>query len=128
MATILIIDDEPEILRVLRRVLEAKGHVVEEASDGQTALRHFAGHPTDLVITDIYMPEMDGIEFIMRVKEAFPEARIIAISGGGGLVKEEVLGAAAELGADMILEKPFSADQVTDAVTQVLVQPPAASP
>jgi len=125
MATILIIDDQPEILRTLRRVLEAHGHVVEEASDGQTALRHFAGRPADVVITDIYMPEMDGIEFIMRVKEAFPEARIIAMSGGGGLAKESVLGAAVKLGAELVLEKPFTAEQVTEAVARALAGPPA---
>lgn len=123
MATILIIDDQPEILRVLRRVLELHGHVVAEASDGRTALRHFAGRPADVVITDIYMPEMNGIEFIMRVKEAFPEARIVAMSGGGGLAKEDVLGAAQRLGADAILQKPFTVEQVKETVEGVLGKP-----
>jgi CheY-like chemotaxis protein len=86
MASILIIDDEPEVLRVLKKVLEGAGHSVTEAADGKTALRWFAGRPTDLVVTDIYMPEMDGLEFLMRLREAFPETPVVAISGGGHLV------------------------------------------
>lgn len=120
MATILIIDDDPDVLRSLRRVLESGGHSVVEAGDGQTALRHFAGQPTDLVITDIYMPEMDGIQFIMRLKEAFPEARVIAMSGGGWQAKENVLGAASILGAEAVLEKPFTVEDVASAVERVL--------
>lgn len=123
MATILIIDDDPDVLRPLRRILESKGHTVAEASDGQTALRYFAGHPTDLVLTDIYMPQMDGIEFIMRVKEAFPEARILAMSGGGRLSMDSVLGAASKLGAEDVLAKPFTADEVLAAVDRALASP-----
>ena len=120
MANILIIDDDPEILRVLRKVLEAEGHSVREASEGKTALRHFAGDPADVVISDVYMPEMDGIEFLIRLKEAFPEARVIAMSGGGHLSKDRVLGAASMLGADSILEKPFTVGEVIGAVEQAL--------
>jgi two-component system NtrC family sensor kinase len=116
-------DDDPEILRALRRVLESKGHSVSEASDGKVALRRFAGNPPDLVITDIYMPEMDGIEFIIRVREAFPEARILAMSGGGFLSQDRVLGAASLLGAEDVLEKPFTGEEVLDQVTRVLQKP-----
>lgn len=120
MASILIIDDEPEILRVLKRTLESEGHTTIEAPDGQAALRRFAGQPTDLIITDIYMPHMDGIEFIIRVRETFPEAKVIAMSGGGHLSQDKVLGAASMLGADRVLEKPFSIEEVLEAVTRVL--------
>ncbi|MDP2957868.1 MAG: response regulator [Longimicrobiales bacterium] len=123
MASILIIDDHPEILRVLRKVLEGAGHTVTEAPDGKTALRWFAGKPTDLVLTDIYMPEMDGLEFIMRVREAFPETRVIAMSGGGFLGKDQILKAAAILGARQILEKPFTSEGVLEAVERALVDP-----
>ena len=116
MARILIIDDQPAVLRALRRTLERAGHQVTEAADGKTALRHFAGNPTDLVISDIYMPEMDGIEFLLRVREAFPEARIMAMSGGGHLSKDRVLGASRMLGAVAVLEKPFSQTEVLEAV------------
>jgi len=123
MASILIIDDEPEVLRVLKKVLEGAGHSVTEAADGKTALRWFAGRPTDLVVTDIYMPEMDGLEFLMRLREAFPETPVVAISGGGHLSKESVLGAATLLGADQILAKPFTAEEVLAAVARALGSP-----
>jgi CheY-like chemotaxis protein len=126
MARILIIDDDPDILRLLRRILESRGHTVLEAADGSTALRHFAGNPADLVLTDIFMPHMDGIELIMRVKEAFPEARVVAMSGGGRLPMSNVLGAASMLGAEDVLAKPFTADEVLAAVDRVLAGPRAA--
>lgn len=120
MASILIIDDDPQILHALRRVLEKEGHAVVEAADGKAALRRFAGDPTDVVISDIYMPEMDGIEFLIRVREAFPEARIIAMSGGGFLDQESVLAAASKLGAVGVLEKPFSPEECLEAVQKAL--------
>ena len=120
MASILIIDDEDPVREMLRRLLERVGHRVYEAADGKTALRMYAGNPTDLVITDIYMPEMDGIEFLIRVLEAFPEARVIALSGGSFLGKEEVLRDAAQLGAVGILEKPFSVEECLDVVGRAL--------
>ena len=120
MASILVIDDEHPIRDILRKLLEREGHAVSEAPDGKTALRMFAGDPADVVITDIYMPEMDGIEFLMRVREAHPEVRIIALSGGGFLDKENVLKAASNLGAVAVLEKPFSLAEVLAAVEKAL--------
>ena len=120
MASILIIDDEDPVREVLRRVLVREGHTVSEAADGKTALRMYAGNPTDLVITDIFMPEMDGIEFLTRVQEAFPEAQVIAISGGGFIGREDVLQDAAQLGAVGILEKPFSVEECLDVVGRAL--------
>lgn len=120
MAEILIIDDETEILRVLRRGLEGAGHRVKEAQNGKEALRVFAGSPPDVVISDIYMPDMDGIELLIRLKERFPEARFVAMSGGGFIEKERVLGAASMLGAEGVLEKPFSLEEVLAAVETCL--------
>jgi CheY-like chemotaxis protein len=120
MASILIIDDEGPVREVLRRLLERMGHTVYEAAEGKTALRMYAGNPTDLVITDIYMPEMDGIEFLIRVRDAFPEARVIAVSGGSFLCKEEVLRDAAQLGAVGILQKPFSVEECLEVVQRAL--------
>lgn len=123
MAEILIIDDEAEILRALRIGLERAGHRVREARNGKEALRVFAGAPSDVVISDIYMPDMDGIELLMRLKECFPEARFVAMSGGGFLEKERVLGAAAMLGAERVLEKPFSLEEILGAVEACLAPP-----
>ena len=120
MASILIIDDADPVRDILRKLLERVGHTVYEAVDGKTALRMYAGNPTDLVITDIYMPEMDGIEFLIRVREAFPEARVIALSGGSFIGKEEVLRDAAQLGAVGILKKPFSVEECLDVVDRAL--------
>jgi CheY-like chemotaxis protein len=120
MASILVIDDEKLMCAILRKILEGAGHTVLDAKDGKQALRMYAENPTDLVISDIYMPEMDGIEFLIRVREAFPEARVIALSGGSFIGKEEVLRDAAQLGAVGILKKPFSVEECLDVVDRAL--------
>ena len=120
MAHILIVDDDANLRASLRSILEDEGHEVEEEVDGARALRRFAGHPSDLVITDVYMPEMNGIEFAMRVQEAFPEAKIIGMSGGGFLPGASVLEALQALGAVGKLEKPLDADEVIRVVKSAL--------
>jgi CheY-like chemotaxis protein len=120
MAEILIIDDEPGVLKILRKILEGAGHSVTEAPDGAVALQHFEGKPTDLVITDIFMPGMDGIEFLVHVRTDFPDARVLAMSGGGILSRDQALNDAVLLGADQILQKPFSKEEVLKAVDRML--------
>lgn len=120
MARVMVIDDDPGIRRSLVRVLESEGHDVLEEEDGASALRHFAGDPVDLVISDVYMPDMDGVSFLMRVKEAFPEAPIIMMSGGGPLPAATVLAASKTLGAAAVLAKPFSIGQIRSAVHDAL--------
>lgn len=120
MARILIIDDDQDARRGLRRLLEAEGHEVEEAGDGSQALRRFAGQPADLVFTDIFMPHMDGLEFVMRVRETFPESPIVAMSGGGQLPAGPVLQAAEALGVVRALAKPLTREAVAAAVEEAL--------
>ncbi len=120
MASILIIDDEPEVLRVLKRILEHAGHTVSEAPNGEVALKRFVGQPADLVVTDIFMPGMDGIEFLMHVRTAFPQAKVVVMSGGGILPRDQVLGDATHLGADLVLEKPFTSHEVLATVERAL--------
>ena len=120
MARILIVDDDVNVRSSLRSVLEDEGHEVEEEGDGARALRRFAGHPADLVITDVFMPEMNGIEFAMRVREAFPEAKIVGMSGGGLISSESVLAALEALGAVGTLEKPLTVDEVVQTVAEAL--------
>ncbi|MDZ7778796.1 MAG: response regulator [Gemmatimonadota bacterium] len=120
MARILIIDDDNEARAGLRRLLESEGHDVEEASDGSQALRRFAGSPADVVFTDIFMPRMDGLEFVMRLRETFPEAPIVAMSGGGHLEAEPVLHAADALGVVRSLAKPLTRDAVREALEVAL--------
>ncbi|MBT8488260.1 MAG: response regulator [Gemmatimonadetes bacterium] len=119
MATVLVIDDDPQIRRVLRRFIEREGHDVVEAEDGKVALRRFVGEPTDMVITDIYMPEMDGIELLIRLRETFPETKLVAMSGGGAIAAGHLLRAASALGAIAVLEKPFDLDVVREILEKL---------
>jgi CheY-like chemotaxis protein len=120
VARVLIIDDDDDARNGLRRLLESEGHEVEEASDGSQALRRFAGSPADLVVTDIFMPHMDGLEFVMRLRETFPEAPIIAMSGGGQMAAGPVLQAAEALGVVRSLAKPLTREVVREALAEAL--------
>lgn len=119
MAKVLVIDDDPQVRSVVARLIEAEGHKVVQAGNGKEALRRFAGDPADLVISDIYMPEMDGIELLMRLREAFPEARLVAMSGGGAIAAHHLLGAAKALGAVAVLEKPFELEAIRDQLAML---------
>ena len=83
MPRILIIDDERQIRELLRDILEDAGYDVAEAADGQEAIKIQRGEPADLIITDLIMPEKEGIETIRELKQSYPDVRIIAMSGGG---------------------------------------------
>ncbi len=120
MAGILIIDDDYQVLRALRLILEADGHEVHDAPDGKTALRRFAGSPTELVITDILMPEQDGVETVIELKREFADARIIAISGGGRIDSKEYLKMAERLGVPHTFSKPFNRGELLQAIQELL--------
>ena len=114
MATILIIDDE-EIVRVLlRSALKAAGYEVVEAANGRQGLELYRHRPTDLIITDIAMPELNGLDMILELTRQFLHAKVIAISGAGG--KQNVLDVAKLLGARQTFQKPFSIPHLLDAV------------
>jgi DNA-binding NtrC family response regulator len=114
VATILIIDDE-EIIRVLlRSALEAAGYEVTEASNGHEGLERYRQRPTDLVITDILMPEMNGLDMLLELTREFLHAKVIAISGAGG--EKNVLNVAKLLGARQTFQKPFSIQHLLGAV------------
>lgn len=118
MATILLIDDETAVRDTMRRLLERYGHEVREAANGREALK--APPEYDLVITDINMPEMDGIEVIMALTERRPGLPVIAISGGGRLPKDLLLSSADMLGAVTTLPKPFDLSELIEAVDAAL--------
>ena len=120
MATILIVDDDEMIRATVRKILEKDGHVSEEAANGAEALISLDREEPEVLISDIYMPEMDGIEFLIRVRESHPALKIIAMSGGGYLGADDVLEMAGRLGAHAVLSKPFTIDDVRETLQEVL--------
>ncbi len=117
---ILVIEDDPKVRELLRRMLTRKGHQVDEAADGQEGIHSFRNHPADLIITDLIMPGKEGLETIVDLRREFPRLRIIAISGGGSDGQGSYLNTAQLCGADMTFRKPFDTMEFMDAVTSLL--------
>jgi CheY-like chemotaxis protein len=109
---ILVVDDNDQIREMLRLLLEQAGHEVLEAANGKLAMNLLKKEQADLIITDIIMPEMEGIDLIMAIRSIHPRAKIIAISGGGRIDPRVCLNMADKLGADRILQKPFSRSSI----------------
>jgi CheY-like chemotaxis protein len=125
MARILIIDDEPQIRSMLRLMLERVGYEVAEAPDGIEGIRRYRENPADLIITDLIMPNKDGIGMIIDLKKEFPKVKIIAMSGGGVNRPEGYLDGAKKLGATRTLTKPIDRDEMLKAVKETLKEPAA---
>jgi CheY-like chemotaxis protein len=121
--SILIVDDEPGIRELLGLMLQACGHTVATAEDGIQAPKIMASRPIDVVITDLLMPERDGLEFITELRKKYPNVKIIAMSGGGHIARDSYLRIAKSFGAHILLEKPFSQSDVMGAVEAVLALP-----
>ena len=118
---VLVIDDNIDVVRTVELILSDLDCSVAAAQDGKRGLVLFDAKPPDLVITDIVMPEKDGIETIVEMRRLRPDVKIIAISGGGaGMAGDRLLHMTAVLGADHVLEKPFAAHQLRDLVQTVL--------
>ena len=121
MANILLIDDSEDIRELLLIVLEAEGHTCFAAEDGRKGLEYYHQHNVDLVITDIYMPEQDGLETIMAMRREQDGLPIIAMTGSGmHLVDFNPLQIAETFGAQKCLHKPFSNDELVKAVNELL--------
>ncbi len=118
MASILIVDDEEPIRQLLRSILEGDGHQVLEAADGQEGLTLYRQAPTDLVITDIVMPERDGMEVTLELTREFLDAKVIAMTGASG--GQNFLNVAKLFGARQLLQKPFGLQDVRTAVNYTL--------
>ena len=104
---VLIIDDNTDVLNMLYNLINRSGFETYSANDGDEGLKIFREISPDLVITDIIMPNKEGLEVIMELKKSLVRPKIIAISGGGKLTPESYLPLAKRLGADHVLEKPF---------------------
>lgn len=120
MASVLVVEDEKLVRRALNKMLRAGGHDVTEVEDGQRALSYLERHPADVVVTDIVMPGKDGLETIAELRRRFPNAKIIAISGGARPSGADALKAAKALGADRILAKPFRQDAILVMVDELM--------
>lgn len=121
MARILVIDDDQQFLRMMQLILEKAGHKVSVASDGNMGVENVRAHPQDLIITDIFMPEKDGLETIQELRAINPGLKILAISGGSLCMGPRFdLHIADLLGADRTLAKPVRRQEILGVVESLL--------
>jgi len=120
MAKILVFDDEPSILIMIKKMLEKEGHEVDLALNGREGMELFEKNKPDLVVTDIIMPEKEGLETILELRKKHPDLKIIAISGGGRIGPQGYLPSAKYLGADMVFQKPLVQKEFVQAVNSLL--------
>jgi CheY-like chemotaxis protein len=120
MPGILIVEDNRELREMLKESLTRKNFIVQEADNGKDAIIHFKPSVTDLVLTDLIMPEEDGLKVIMKLRELKPSLKFIAISGGGKAGPASYLNLAKALGADAIYSKPFSVNEMIEKIEELL--------
>ena len=120
MALILVIDDDEAMRRLIVRTLSAAKHRLVEASNGQDGMKMVGELKPDAVITDILMPQQEGIQTIREIREIAPETKIIAMSGGGSSHNLMFLDVARVFGADAVLAKPFKPGELKDTLAIVL--------
>ena len=118
---VLLIEDDASVRRIVRKMLERGCHEVAEAENGRIGLERLSDTEFDLVITDIVMPEMDGIETLIELRKQHPSLRVIAMSGGGRTGNMDLLSSAEKLGASAVLHKPFTMDVLTTAIDSSFV-------
>ena len=122
-SSILIIDDDAAVSRTLSLILARAGYQVSTAASGRKGLELLAADGFDLVLTDIIMPELDGIEAIRRIRDEHPRLRVVAMSGGGQIDKADFLHMAEVLGADGVIAKPVRAEKLLEVVGSALKAP-----
>ena len=120
MPRILIIDDDEDVRTMVKEVLSRAGYQTAEATNGRVGIKLQKENPADLIVTDLIMPEQEGLETIMEIRRLFPQAKIMAMSGGGHDGVLDFLPMARKLGASRTLNKPFTTAQLLSAVKEVL--------
>ncbi len=120
MKSVLVVDDEPGMREMVKQLLLNEGYHVLEASNGKHAMEFLKNETPELVITDIIMEEMDGVEIILEIRENYPDVKIIAMSGGNKISSEDYLESASELGADRIFTKPFALSDMLNAIKELI--------
>jgi CheY-like chemotaxis protein len=128
VAKVLIVDDDADVRGLVRRVLTKLGHEVTDVDDGSQALRLLESTAFDVVVTDVYMATVDGMELLVRIQQRGLSVPVVAISGGGYKSRDEVLQMAAASGAVATLDKPFTPDQLRETIERILTPRPAAEP
>ena len=113
---VLLIDDEQMVRKIVRKMLERLGHVVVEAENGRTGLAELAQKPFDLVVTDIIMPEVAGLEVLTAVHQLHPNIAVVAMSGSGHAIACKALDFASKLGATATMQKPFTCGALAQAI------------
>jgi DNA-binding NtrC family response regulator len=121
---ILVVDDDAAIRRSLHALLSRAGYQVVQAGDGSEAIRLWRDRSADLVITDLHMPEKDGIQTIIELLTHSPGVRIIAMSGGGQTKRLDLLGNLTLLGTVLTIEKPFTLGEMMAVVSRALEPAP----
>lgn len=119
MRRILVIDDEEQICEMLHKKLESVGYEVEDATNGKIGLKLHRQNPFDLIISDIFMPEKEGLETIREFRRDFPKLKIIAMTGGYSSGPDELLSVARMLGADRTFPKPFKLKEIVEAIKEL---------
>ena len=122
MASVLVVDDDDDLRDSLKSLLEREGYDISTACNGSDAVSIFRSNPTDLIITDIIMPEKGGLESIIELRQEFPDIKIIAISGGGRIGAKDYLQLAKALGANSVLSKPFSRTEILESIKKVIAE------
>jgi len=120
MACVVVIDDQEPIRRIVRRALEQAGHQVLDAEDGELGLQLLEHHPVDVVVSDIFMPGMDGIQMLRQIRKQFPALKVIVMSGGDSSGMLDLRRDAELLGAVKSLSKPFTTHEIVTIVNSVL--------
>jgi len=123
MQRILLVDDDDALRKLLRLNLIKMGYAVAEAANGKEALAMQQSEPADVILTDLIMPEKEGLETIGELRKKFPGVRIIAMSGGGRVDAANNLKVAKLMGADHAMAKPFSYQELADAIAKVMTKP-----
>lgn len=121
---ILIVDDEESIRRMVRVILGEDEYRFSEASNGLDAQARLENEPADLILTDVIMPDCDGIELVMAIRQKLPGIKVIVMSGGGRVRAEHYLTLAEKLGAARVFEKPFDPAALRATVKELLAEPP----
>ena len=120
MPGILIVEDDKELREMLKLSLIRRKYAVFEAANGKDAINHFKPSITDLVVTDLIMPEEDGLKVIIKLREIKPSVKIITISGGGKVGPGNYLNLAKALGADAVFSKPFSTRDLISKIEELV--------